>query len=104
MDDDVARIAARLGSDVGAFTAAYLVESKNRGLWEPKSLPCPFLGPDNRCTIYDIRPLSCAEYPHTDKPDFASRTYLHSGNALKCPAVYYIIEQMRVRGFKRGGQ
>ena len=100
--EDIARIAVRLGMDAAVFTAEHLLESEDRGLWEPKSLPCLFLGTDNRCTIYDVRPAACAEYPHTDKPEFASRTHLHSGNALQCPAVFYIVEQMRERGLKQG--
>ena len=102
--EDVARIAARLGMDAAAFRTEYLVESEDRGLWKPKSLPCSFLGADNCCTIYEVRPASCAEYPHTDKPEFASRTHLRSGNALQCPAVFYIIEQMRARGLRQGGR
>ena len=102
--EDIARIAAHLGMDAASFGMEYLTESEDRGLMEPKSLPCPFLGTDNRCTIYEVRPASCAEYPHTDKPEFTTRTHMHSGNALQCPAVFYIIEEMRARGLKHGGR
>ena len=102
--EDIARIAARLEMDATAFRTEFLTESEDRGLWEPKRLPCPFLAADNRCKIYDVRPTSCAEYPHTDKPEFASRTHVHSGNALECPAVFYIIEELRARRPKRGGR
>ena len=27
-----------------------------------KSMPCPFLGPDNLCDIYDVRPKACAAF------------------------------------------
>ena len=101
--EDIARIAAHLGMDAAVFTEEYLIDSEDRGLMEPKSLPCPFLAADNRCKIYEVRPASCAEYPHTDKPGFATRTHMHSGNALQCPAVFYIVEEMRVRGLKHGG-
>lgn len=100
--EDIARIATHLGMDAAAFTTEYLTESEDRGLWEPKGLPCPFLAADNRCTIYEVRPTSCAEYPHTDKPEFATRTHGHAANALQCPAVFYIIEEMRARGLKHG--
>jgi len=103
-DEDIARIAARLEMDAAEFVAEHLVKSEDKGLWKPKNLPCPFLGADNGCTIYEVRPASCAEYPHTDKPEFASRSYLHSGNALRCPAVFYIIEQMRAGGLRKGGR
>ncbi len=62
-----------------------------------KTLPCPFLGTDNRCTVYEVRPRDCAEYPHTQKKGFSSRTHGIANNSLTCPAVFYIIEQMRAR-------
>ena len=101
--EDIARIAAHLGMDAATFTTEYLTESEDRGLMEPKSLPCPFLAADNRCKICEVRPTSCAEYPHTDKPGFASRTHMHSSNTLQCPAVFYIVEEMRAGGVKHGG-
>lgn len=100
--EDIARIVAHLGMEATAFMTEYLKESEDRGLMEPKSLPCPFLADDNSCTIYEVRPTSCVEYPHTDKPEFATRTHMHSGNALQCPAVFYIIEEMRARGLRHG--
>ena len=36
-----------------------------------KTTPCPFLGEDSKCTIYDVRPEKCRGYPFTDKPDCA---------------------------------
>jgi len=57
--------------------------------------PCPFLGDDDHCTIHDVRPVVCREYPHTDKEGFTSRTMGVAGNALVCPAVFWIVEQMK---------
>jgi hypothetical protein len=57
----------------------------------------PFLSGDNRCTIYEVRPAACREYPHTDKEGFTSRTMLHANNAKECPAVFWIVEQLRLR-------
>ena len=54
-------------------------------------------GDDNRCTIYDVRPAACREYPHTDKEGFTFRTMLHANNAKQCPAVFWIVEQLRLR-------
>jgi Fe-S-cluster containining protein len=81
--EDIAQIATHLGMDAGAFTAAYLTESEDRGLMEPKGMPCPFLADDNRCKIYEVRPTSCAGYPHTDKPELATRSYMHSATACR---------------------
>jgi len=93
-EEDIERIAKHLGVDESFFRAEYL-ETDEDGKHRIKGLPCRFLGPDNQCTIYDVRPIDCAEYPHTDKEGFTSRTLLHADNALVCPAVFYIVEHLR---------
>lgn len=55
-------------------------------------------GDDNLCSIYEVRPAECREYPHTNKPGFTTRTVRHASNALACPAVFWIVEQMRNQG------
>ncbi len=57
--------------------------------------PAQFLAQDGRCTIYDVRPTVCREYPHTNKKGFTFRTHLHARNALSCPIVFWIVEQMK---------
>jgi uncharacterized protein len=99
---DIRRIAKHLGMTTADFTATHL-EADEQGDLYLKTLPCPFLDGDNRCTIYELRPVDCADYPHTHKKGFSYRTYMHSGNALVCPAVFYIVERMRTeRGRWRG--
>ena len=93
---DIRRIAKHLGMETTEFQATYLQADEDGDLIL-KSSPCPFLGTDSRCTIYEVRPRDCAEYPHTQKKGFSCRTHLHAGNALACPAVFYIVEQMRAR-------
>jgi hypothetical protein len=39
----------------------------------------------------------CRGYPLTDKPDFVFMTITHANNAVVCPAVFYLIEQMKKR-------
>ncbi len=58
--------------------------------------PCPFLMPDNYCMIYDIRPKACREYPHTDRNKFYKILNLTYRNSLVCPAVYEVIEELKV--------
>jgi Fe-S-cluster containining protein len=90
---DIERIASFLGISEAEFIEKYLkIIGENN--YEMNSLPCPFLE-ENKCTIYDIRPTVCREYPHTNKQEFASRKYMHSGNAEICPAVYHILETMK---------
>ena len=55
------------------------------------------VGEMTSCSIYEVRPDCCRAYPHTDAKDFATRTTSHSANTLVCPAVFWIVEQMRRR-------
>ena len=97
-DKDVSRVALRLGLDEDTFKAKYLKKCEDEEGWEASSQPCPFLGADNRCAVYDVRPTVCAEYPHTDKKDVASRTHSLAATTLDCPAAFYIIEEMQAKG------
>jgi uncharacterized protein len=95
---DIERIARHLGLSVQQFTERYLEPDEQEApLLKMRQQPCPLLGSDNRCTIYDVRPACCREYPHTDKEGFTSRTMLHASNAKECPAVFWIVEQLRLR-------
>jgi Fe-S-cluster containining protein len=100
--EDVERIAQNLDIPTEEVIATYLMPSgddePSPTPYEMKCKPCPFLGGDDRCMIYESRPACCREFPHTDKEGFAARTYGHSANALICPAVFWIVEQMRRPG------
>jgi Fe-S-cluster containining protein len=96
-DEDIPRIAGHLGMGLGEFIANYLERDEEEGHYRVRTTPCPFLGDDSKCTIYGVRPEKCRGYPFTDKPDFASRTMNHADNAVVCPAVFYLVEQMKRR-------
>ncbi len=96
-DHDIPRIAAHLGMAPEEFISTYLERDEEQGYYRMRSIPCPFLGADCKCTIYDVRPEKCRGYPFTDKPSFASRTITHANNAVVCPAVFYLVEQMKRR-------
>jgi Fe-S-cluster containining protein len=94
INEDVHRIAQHLKMSEADFQATYLRADEDGELCL-KSLPCSFLAEDGRCTIYEVRPKDCAEYPHTQKNEFATRTRGHAQNTLTCPAVYWIVERLR---------
>jgi uncharacterized protein len=96
-EEDVTRIAAHLGMPRDEFVATFLEPDDEDPAYHAKATPCPFLGSDNLCTIYDVRPNDCREYPFTDKPGFASRTIGHAENALTCPAVFHVVEEMKIQ-------
>ncbi len=99
-DDEASQIASSLRMGIADFVANYLVRSSRDGRLRPARRPCPFLGSDRRCEIYEFRPGSCNDFPHTNRARFAESADFHSGNAMYCPAVFYVIEQMRARGVK----
>jgi Fe-S-cluster containining protein len=96
-DADIDRIAAHLGMSREAFIETYLRRDRLEGAYATKGVPCPFLGSDDRCTIYEVRPATCQEFPHTDKEGFIWRTYAHADNTARCPAVYHIVRGLRQR-------
>lgn len=57
--------------------------------------PCPFLGADNYCSVYDARPNACREYPHTDKRKIHTLLKETYNNISICPAVFEIVEGLK---------
>jgi uncharacterized protein len=96
-DADIDRIASHLGIGRTEFIAAYLTPYPVEGRYHMNAMPCPLLGADDRCTVYEVRPACCRSYPNTDQEGFARRVYQHTANSEICPAVYHIVERMRKR-------
>ncbi|MEM9051941.1 MAG: YkgJ family cysteine cluster protein [Bacteroidota bacterium] len=59
-----------------------------------KSAPCPFLGSDNYCSVYEARPNACREYPHTNRKRFHQLLNLSLKNAEICPAVVRVFDKL----------
>jgi Fe-S-cluster containining protein len=91
---DIKRIARRLKMKEGAFIETYLRLDED-GDYVVKILPCPFLGADNACGIYEDRPSDCARYPYTDEDVLLKRPQLTLKNSTVCPAVYYVLEKLQ---------
>jgi len=60
-----------------------------------QSVPCAFLGADNCCSIYEVRPKACREFPHTDRKKFQQISNLTLKNVAICPAAFTIVEAMK---------
>jgi uncharacterized protein len=93
-DVDVRRIAASLRMKPSVFVERHLVLDED-GDYVFRSMPCPFLGSDNYCSIYDVRPRACREYPHTDRRRVYQVMNLALKNSAVCPAVFEILERLR---------
>ena len=59
-----------------------------------RSTPCSFLGEDNYCSIYDVRPTDCERFPYTNEDVLLKRQPLTLKNSTFCPAVYYVLEKL----------
>ncbi|MGT2933316.1 YkgJ family cysteine cluster protein [Streptococcus catagoni] len=93
---DVERISKHFRMKLSAFEDMYLeVDEDNDKVF--KSMPCPFLGEDNLCSIYDVRPKACREFPHTDRKKIYQINHLTIKNTLTCPAAYLFVEKIRSR-------
>ncbi|WP_026752073.1 YkgJ family cysteine cluster protein [Sediminibacterium sp. C3] len=92
---DIKRISKVLGMKETAFIDQYL-QMDNEGDYVVKSTPCPFLGSDNFCSIYDHRPSDCARFPYTDEDVLLKRPQITLKNSSFCPAVYYVLENLMV--------
>ncbi len=90
---DIRRIAAHVNMTPEAYKEKYLYLDDS-GDWMHYNLPCHFLGKDNLCTIYDIRPLDCRGFPHTHKKDFVNAATVNIQNITYCPATFRIVEKM----------
>jgi uncharacterized protein len=93
-DADVQRIAASLRIRPSVFVQNYLVVDEDND-YVFRTMPCPFLGSDNYCSIYDVRPKACREYPHTDRRRVYQVLPLTLKNSAICPAVFEILERLR---------
>jgi len=94
-EKDIQRIAKYVKMKEHQFISTYL-ERDQDDFYVLKTSPCSFLDlNDNMCTIYDVRPKACNEYPHTNRRKFIQLTNLTMKNTEICPAVYNIVEALK---------
>lgn len=93
---DIERIAKHLKIKPRDFITQYLkIDEEND--YVLKTTPCVFLDPFNNCSIYSLRPKACAEFPHTNRKNMREITNLTYNNALVCPAVFKILENIELQ-------
>lgn len=90
---DIKRISKHLKMRESEFIDTYL-KVDEEGDYVVKSLPCPFLGSDNYCSIYDQRPSDCQRFPYTDEDVIIKRKELTLKNSTFCPITYYVLEKL----------
>lgn len=90
---DIKRISRHLGLRESVFIDTYL-RVDEEGDFVVKSAPCPFLGADNFCSIYDVRPSDCARFPYTDEDVLLKRKQLTLKNVEFCAITYLVLEKL----------
>ncbi len=93
-DADIVRIARHFRLKPQQFIETYLREDEE-GDMVLREVPCAFLGADNYCSIYEVRPKACREYPHTDRKKFHQISDLTLKNLSICPAAFNIVEELK---------
>jgi uncharacterized protein len=93
-DKDIQRISKFFRMKEVDFISTYLrVDEDNDYVLQ--SVPCTFLGADNYCSIYDVRPKACREFPHTNRRKFYQISNITLKNVEICPAAFNIVEKMK---------
>lgn len=90
---DIKRIAKHLRLKESVFIDTYL-NLDSDGDYVLKKQPCSFLGSDNFCSIYEVRPSDCRRFPYTDEDVFIKRVQITLKNSTFCPAVHLILEKL----------
>ena len=93
LSKDIQRLSKRLKCTEKHFTETYLRMDED-GDFVFKSMPCPFLGADNHCAVYEDRPKACRAFPHTDQKGQIKIFDLTRKNARICPAVSRILQHL----------
>ena len=91
---DVERISKYLKLKPQQFIESYLRLDEDND-YVLQQVPCTFLDSDNYCSIYDVRPKACREFPHTDRKKFHQISQLTLKNVAICPAAFNIVEAMK---------
>ncbi len=92
---DIYRIAGHLKMTYQEFYDKWLMVDESKDIVN-KSRPCQFLGKDNKCSIYAIRPKDCAEFPHFIRKDFRYQVQekVFQQNMKFCPATLVFVENL----------
>ncbi|MBA3828737.1 MAG: YkgJ family cysteine cluster protein [Taibaiella sp.] len=93
---DLVRISAHMGMTPKQFADKWLHKEEDSGDWVNTTQPCQFLV-NNMCSIYDVRPADCAEFPHHNKKPFDAYNDTFIKNVHRCPATFTLVERMKKR-------
>jgi len=91
---DVERIARYLRKKPSQIVEEFMKVDQD-GDYVFRSQPCPFLGEDNYCSVYEARPNACREYPHTDRKRQGQILDITYQNISVCPVVFELVQELK---------
>jgi Fe-S-cluster containining protein len=91
---DIKRVASHLQIGQQEFIARYLEKDDEGKDWVNRKRPCQFLGADNLCTIYEVRPYDCKGFPHLKHTRWMDQREVFETNMEYCPATLRMVEIM----------
>jgi uncharacterized protein len=91
---DIKRISAHLDMKPKEFMDKWLIKEEDSGDWINKTQPCQFLA-DNKCSIYEVRPADCAQFPHHNKKPFDLYNDTFKNNLVHCPATLLLVDRLK---------
>lgn len=92
---DVKRISKHLGLKESDFIETYLKVDED-GDFVVKASPCPFLGTNNLCSVYEVRPSDCSRFPYTNEDVIVKRQNLTLKNSTFCPITYHVLDRLSI--------
>ena len=98
-EKDIERLAAHFKLKPSIFSEQYLRIDED-GDYIFKAMPCPFLGSDNYCSVYESKPSACANYPHTQQREIIKKLKITYHNSMICPAVAEVVEGLKTHYLK----
>jgi len=99
-DKDIRRLARKFGITTRAFAEKHVMVAED-GVKSFQTMPCPFLGDDNKCTVYEDRPRACRDFPYLHEPGFRHRTISAIENTSTCPIVFNVWDRLKRRFSRR---
>jgi Fe-S-cluster containining protein len=94
LNKDIDRLAIELKLKPSIFTEKFVrIDEDNDYVFS--NMPCPFLGSDNYCHVYDARPNACKEFPHTQQRNILQKLKITYQNTLICPAVVLVVDGLK---------
>ena len=93
---EIKRVAAHFGMTSAQYYEKYLYTEEKTGDIMNDSTPCQhFDKKKGLCTIYEIRPSDCAEFPHFHRKDFKDQVEeVFIPNMARCPATLVMVEKL----------